>query len=84
MGRPSASVPPGATLEPVRMGRVIVHEWVYGQREWVDPPYPDMPAGFARIRYVERLVYKPPGSTEWHIADGRAAAVREFRRRNGR
>jgi hypothetical protein len=62
---------------------VIVHEWVYGQREWSNTE-PGTVGGFARIRYVARVVYRLPGDTEWQIADGRVAGVQRFRRRNGR
>lgn len=72
-----------ATLEPVRIGQVIVHEWVYGVRQWSEHDA-GMQGAFAKIGYHERIVYRRNGSTEWEILDGRSASARMFRARAGK
>lgn len=80
-------MPEPKQLVPVRVGRVLVHEWVsdvqpldsvrHRRGEWLIAE--GTVAGYARIRYFERIVFKEPGAEAWQILDGRSPVARRFR-----
>lgn len=70
---------PGATLEPVRVGPVIVHEWVYNVQEASN--LTNTPAmALSLVRYHERVLYKAAGEDTWRVMDGRLGLARWFRK----
>ncbi len=69
-----------STLQPILVGRAIVHEWVRDIKR-VELEQGTRELGLAKVGYSTRVVIRNIGQVTWWIMDGRGPMAKAFRAR---